>query len=131
MTTTIQVNVNETPKPNHTVIRFNGHITARGRGDGLPHTIFAFVIVQNADMNLINKVVEDQSKAFVNCQAMYVQRNQGKVIDCRINAQDRTLVPFHNISHITVDLVNMAGELSEPDAEGVERLSDGTTPSVQ
>lgn len=129
--TTIQVNVNNAPKPNHTVIRFNGHINWQGKSAGLPETIYAFVIVENADMSLINKVVEDQSNAFIRCQAMYVQRNQGKVIDCRINAQDRTLIPFHNISHITVDLVNMSGELSEPDENGVERLTDGTTPPVQ
>lgn len=129
--TTIQVNITDKPKPTHTVVRFNGHITWEGQAAGLPKVVFAFVIVQNADRELINKVVEEQSFAFISRQVLFVQRDQGKVIDCRINAQDRMMVPFHSIAYMSVDLVNMTGELSEPDAEGVERLADGNVPLVQ
>jgi hypothetical protein len=126
--TNIQVQVSEGPKPKQVVIRFNGHITWAGQSNGLPETIYAFLIVQDAEMVIVNKLIEDQSVAFVRSQAMYVQKEQGKIIDLRIHATERMLVPFHNISCITVDLINMDGLFSEPDEEGVERLPDGSEP---
>lgn len=126
--TEIEVSVREPRKPSTIVLRFNGHITWGGQTNGLPPTIFAFLITQDLDMATITKLIEEQSGAFIRSQAMYVQRDQGQIIDIRFKPQDRMLVPFHNIAFITVDLVNMAGELSEADEEGVERLPDGSEP---
>lgn len=128
--TNIQVQVNE-PKPKQVVIRFNGNITWIGLSNGLPETIYAFLIVQDAEMAVVNKLIEDQTAAFIRSQAMYVQREQGKIIDLRFHAHERMVVPFHNISCITVDLINMDGVVSEPDADGVERLPDGSEPTKQ
>ncbi len=129
--TAIEVQVKESPKPQQVVVRFNGHISWKGQADGLPPTIFAFLIAQDCDMPIIAKLIEDQSGAFIRSQAMYVQREQGKIIDLRIKPQDRMVVPFHNIAFMTVDLINIAGELSEPDENGVERLSNGQEPVKQ
>lgn len=126
--TSIQVQVNEGPKPKQMVIRFNGHITWEGQSNGLPETICAFLIVQDAEMGMVNKLIEEQQGAFIRSQAMYVQREQGKIIDLRFHAHERMLVPFHSIAIMTVDLINMDGTVSEPDADGVERLPDGSEP---
>ena|SRR5713226_150509 len=115
---------------NH-VIRFNGHITWEGRSNGLPEVIYAFIITEGADATFITKVIEDQSRAFIVSQAMYVQREQGKIIDIRQTPQDRTLVPFHNIAFIDVSVFPMTGELSTPDEAGVERLTNGKEPVKQ
>lgn len=129
MQTEIQITEKRVPK--HSVIRFNGHITWEGRMNGLPEVIHAFIILEDADAAFINKMIEDQTRSFINSQAMYVQRDQGAVIDLRIAPQDRMLVPFHNIAYINADLLPMTGELSAPDEKGVERLSDGKEPLKQ
>lgn len=126
--TSIQVQVNEGAKPKQMVIRFNGHITWAGRANGLPEIIYAFLIVQDAKMEMVNELIENQQGAFIRSQAMYVQREQGKIIDLRFHAHERMVVPFHNIALMTVDLINMDGTVSEPDENGVERLSDGSKP---
>ncbi len=115
---------------NH-VIRFNGHITWEGRSNGLPEVIYAFIITEDANPGFINKAIEDQSRAFIASQAMYVQREQGKIIDLRQTPQDRMLVPFHNIVFIDASVFPMTGELSAPDEKGVERLKNGEEPVKQ
>ncbi len=127
--TQVKVNITEAPNSQHALIRFNGHINARGRGDGLPATIFAFVIVENANSKFISDMIESQSGAFIRSQAMYVQRDQGAIIDIRDIPDQRMLVPFHNIAYIDVDVMPLVGELSLPDEEGVERLSNGAEPT--
>lgn len=113
------------------VIRFNGHINWAGRASGLPEVIYAFLIVTDANEAFINKLIEDQTASFIRSQAMYVQREQGKPIDLRIKAQDRLLVPFHNIAYINVDVTALTGELSSADEHGVERLENGEEPIKQ
>lgn len=113
------------------VIRFSGHINWQGRSSGLPETIYAFLILEDATADFISKMVEDQTAAFVRSQSMYVQREQGKMIDLRVTPQDRMLVPFHNIAFISVDVQPLIGELSAADHEGVERLSNGEEPVKQ
>jgi|SRR5882724_3504532 len=126
-----EIQITEKRAPTHHVIRFNGHITWEGRSNGLPEVIYAFIILENANQALVNKMIEDQSRAFINSQSMYVQRDQGAIIDLRITPQDRMLVPFHNIAYIDAELLPMTGELSGPDEEGIERLSDGKEPLKQ
>jgi hypothetical protein len=129
--TTINVSIQERPVPRSVVIRFTGHITRDGYASGLPETIFAFLITQDCDMTTINKLIEDQVAAFVRSQGMFVQREQGKILDLRMSVLDGMLVPFHNIAYIDVELVNMAGELLVADENGVERLLDGSEPLKQ
>lgn len=123
--------IGEERAPVQHVLRFNGHITHLGRSDGLPDVIFAFLIVENFDKNSINKLIENQSKAFIGSQAMYVQRDQGKIIDLHEMPQNRMLVPFHNIAFIDVDVILMTGEVSVSDEQGIERLHDGNEPLKQ
>jgi hypothetical protein len=121
----------DTPNKTQTVVRFNGHITWEGRAGGLPETIHAFLILENADEKFISEMVEAQSRAFIGSQAMYVQRDQGAIVDLRVMPRNRMLVPFHNIAYIDVDVIPMTGELSAPDELGVERLSNGEEPTKQ
>ena len=127
--TQIEVQVND-QKVKHILVRFNGHITSVGRGDGLPPVIYAFLILENANDDFINKMVEEQSSAFIRSQSMYVQREQGAIIDIRAIPQDRMLVPFHNIAFIDVDISPMM-EMPMPDENGIQRLSNGTEPMKQ
>jgi len=113
------------------VIRFNGRISWEGQANGLPETIYAFLIFDGDDSKKMNELIESQSLAFVRSQCMIVQRDQGKVIDLRQTPQDRMLVPMHWIVNIAVDINPMVGELSQADETGVERFKDGTEPVKQ
>lgn len=126
-----EIQVTEKRTPTRHVVRFNGHITWEGRSNGLPEIIYAFLILENADEKFIGEMVENQSGAFIRSQAMYVQRDQGALIDIRQRPQDRMLVPFHNIAFIDVEVNLMTGDLSMPDEQGVERLSNGEEPLKQ
>lgn len=114
--------------PSQYLIRFNGHISWEGQSNGLPSVIFAFLIFEGDDTNFINQLIETQTAAFLRSNAMYVQRDQGKIVDLRQTPQDRMVVPLHWITNITVDIKRLIGELSEADEAGVERLKDGKKP---
>ena len=126
-----EIQITEKRAPTQHVIRFNGHITWEGRSNGLPEVIYAFLILENADEKFINEMIENQSGAFIRCQAMHVQRDQGAIVDLRLTPKDRMLVPFHSISFINVEVFPLVGELSAPDERGIERLSDGKEPLKQ
>jgi hypothetical protein len=113
------------------VIKFTGKISWDGRANGLPEEIYAFVIFDGDDSKQINNIIEAQGTAFVRSQAMYVQRDQGQVIDIRQIPQDRILVPMCWIVSIAVTVTPLVGELSLGDEDGVERLKDGSEPPKQ
>ena len=112
------------------VIRFNGHITWEGQANGLPPVIWAFLVVDGANDQFIVEQIEIQTAAFLRSQAMFVQREQGKVIDLRLTPAGRMVVPFHEIAYIDVDVLPLIGELSYEE-DGVEKLSDGAEPVKQ
>lgn len=114
-----------------TLIRFNGHITWEGRTNGLPEVIYAFVILDEATPEFIVQMIEQQMNWFTSRQLMFVQREQGEVIDIRTAIAQRMAVPFHTIAFIDVDVMPLTGELSNPDESGVERLSNGEEPVKQ
>lgn len=113
------------------LIRFNGHITWNGRSNGLPETIYAFILMEDPDRALIIKMIEEQLSSFTRAQCMFVQREQGKPVDLRSQPAGRMAVPFHNISLIDIDVLPVAGEFSEADEDGVERLTNGEEPKKQ
>jgi hypothetical protein len=114
-----------------TVIRFNGHITWEGQSNGLPETIYAYLVSDGLDDDAILQLMENQLRQFVGSQMMSVQKDQGSLIDLRKTPQGRMAVPFHMIAYIDVDVIPMTGELPNPDEDGVERLEDGTEPVKQ
>lgn len=113
------------------VIRFIGKISWEGQNNGLPPEIYAYIIFEGDEKKDIDAVIEQQVAAFIRMQAMPVQKEQGKVIDLRQTPADRMLVPFRWIVTLSADIHRMAGELSAPDENGVERLSDGKEPVKQ
>lgn len=114
-----------------TVIRFNGHITWEGQTNGLPETIYAYLISDGLDDDAILQLMADQLRQFVSCQMMSVQKDQGSLIDLRKTPQGRMAVPFHMIAYIDADVIPMAGELSNADEDGIEKLSNGEEPVKQ
>lgn len=114
-----------------TLIRFNGYITWDGQSNGLPETIYAFILLEDPDPKLIIKMIEEQLSSFVRAQCMFVQREQGKPIDLRSQPAGRMAVPFHNISLIDIDVLPVTGEFSEADENGIERLANGEEPLKQ
>jgi hypothetical protein len=114
-----------------TLIRFNGHVNHKGRGDGLPETIYAFRVLQDPDAELINKVIEHQMNTFTSRQMMFVQRDQSEAVDLYSNLTSQMGVPFHNLACIDIDILPMVGEMSLPDEHGVERLTNGEEPVKQ
>ncbi len=114
-----------------TVIRFNGHITWEGQSNGLPETIYAYLISDGLDDSAILQLTESQLRQFVGSQMMSVQKDQGALIDLRKTPQGRMAVPFHMIAYIDVDVIPMTGELSNLDESGVERLENGEEPVKQ
>jgi hypothetical protein len=114
-----------------TLIRFNGHVNHKGRGDGLPETIYAFRVLQDPDAELINKVIEHQINTFTSRQMMFVQRNQNEMVDLYSNLTSQMAVPFHNLACIDTDVIPMVGELSTADESGKELLPNGEEPVKQ
>lgn len=117
------------------LLTFVGKISWEGRQNDLPEEIYAFLIydengapAETTTPN-INKLIEDQMVAFLKAQGMFVQRDQGQVIDLRVTPQDRMYVPFRWVVHLRVTLKPLAVELSNPDEHGVERMKDGSVPT--
>ena len=48
-----------------TVIRFNGHITWEGQSNGLPETIYAYLISDGLDDAAILQLMENQLRQFM------------------------------------------------------------------
>jgi hypothetical protein len=113
------------------VIIITGQISFEGQNNGLPPEIHAYLILNGADSTAINSLIEEQCGVFVRSQAMFVQRNQGKVIDLHQTPADRMLVPMRWIVSITAEARPLTGELSEADEEGFQRLENGSTPLIQ
>jgi hypothetical protein len=126
----MQVNIQQAQqsKPTQYVIRFIAQISWEGQSNGLPPEIYAYVVYEGDDSAVINKIIEDQSGAFIRWQAMAAQKEQGRVIDLNQTPAERMLVPFRWIVSLTSDVHKLGAELSEADEKGVERLSDGTEP---
>jgi hypothetical protein len=113
------------------VIRFNGHVSWDGRANGLPETIYAFLMMKGYDRAMYNQAIEAQFAAFAASQFMVVAKDQGSLIDARQMPADRMAVPIRWITCIDVNIIPMVGELSLPDEKGVERLDNGEEPLKQ
>lgn len=113
------------------VIRFNAHISWEGQSNGLPKTLYAFIIFDGNDRAAINDIIEKQSGGFLRMGAFFCQKDQGSIIDLLRVPQERMLVPMRWITHLDVDVLPMVGELPMADEHGVERLSNGTEPLKQ
>ena len=119
---------------NQYALKFTGKISWEGQSNGLPPEIYAYVILEGAggpqEKSFIDQTIETQAAAFMRSQAMYVQRNQGEIIDIRQTPSERILVPFKWIVSISATLHVLGAELSQPDGEGKEILRDGSTPRL-
>ncbi len=120
---------------NQYALKFTGRISWEGQANGLPSEIHAYIILESEggaqEKAFIDQTIENQTMAFVRMQAMAVQRNQGDMIDLRQTPADRILVPFKWIVDISASIHKLGAEASDPDADGVERLNDGSTPQLQ
>lgn len=110
------------------IVRFNAKISWEGRINGLPETIYAYLMFDQYDEKICNQVMENELAKFIHSRGMAAQKDQGQVIDLRQFPQDRMFVPMQWIVHITVDAFNLGADLSLPDEAGVERLPDGNEP---
>jgi hypothetical protein len=120
---------------NQYALKFTGRISWEGQTNGLPPEIYAYIILESeggaGEKPFIDQTIESQVMAFVRMQAMAVQRNQGDMIDLRQTPADRILVPFKWVVDISASVHKLGAEVTDPDAEGVERLNDGSTPLLQ
>jgi hypothetical protein len=117
--------------PTQYVIKFIGKISWEGQSNGLPPEIYAYIVYEGDNAKDIANIMEQQSAAFLRMQAMAVQKDQGQIIDLNQTPADRMLVPMCWIVSISANVVKLVGELSTPDVDGVERLTDGTEPVKQ
>ena len=105
--------------------------------NGLPEVIDGFLLFDDAGAseqqfrNVVNIALDNQMKEFTSAQGMYVQRDQGQVLDLRKTPQDRMFVPFKWIVSIVPALTRLTGELSQTDETGKEILANGSVPSLQ
>jgi len=118
------------------VLIIRGKISWEGRMNGLPEVIDGFLLFDDAGVNeqqfrgVVNVALEAQMQEFAKVQGMYVQQDQGQVVDLRRTGQDRMFVPFKWIVNITPYLTRLTGELSQPDENGKEILANGSVPSL-
>ncbi len=116
------------------VLIFHGKISWEGQANGLPDQVDAFLLFDDAGVNekqfksVITIALEQQMLEFTKAQGMYVQRDQGQVLDIRATVLDRMFVPFKWIVYITPVLTRLTGELSQTDEDGKEILANGSVP---
>jgi len=110
----------------HQIIRFIGKISWEGQANGLPPEIYGFITLQDADNAAVNNAVAAQFGVYRAMGGMVVEKNQGALIDMQVNWLSRMYVPFDWIVSVQVAFTNLSQEISQPDEEGVERLTDGT-----
>ena len=128
---TPQITTQPAVKPSQYVPRFIGKVSWEGRANGLSPEIYGYIIYEGDNTAQINEILEAQSASFIHMQAMAVQKDQGKIIDIRQTPSDRMLVPFRWLVSMSCDIHKMVGELSNPDENGIERLSNGDEPAKQ
>lgn len=115
---------------NQYAIQFIGKVSWEGQSNGLPPEISAYLVVESeggaAEKPFITDVIEKQVTAFFKWGAMFVQRDQGQIVDLRQTPQDRIAVPLRWIVSLSVKLHALGAELPNADENGVERLKDGS-----
>lgn len=119
------------PTPSQYVIKFIADISWEGRSNGLPEAVLAYLIYEGDDSKAIVGLIEWQMNQFTQAQMMYVQRDQGQIIDLRAVPQDRVGIPFRWIVKFSVEVKKLGAEMPMPDESGVERFSDGSEPAKQ
>ena len=110
------------------VLTITAKISWEGQANGLPPEVYAFVIYTGEDPSIINAILENEISTFARYQMMFAQRDQGQIIDLHKTPQDRIAIPFRWIVNFSATVGKLGAELSEPDEEGVERLSNGNQP---
>jgi hypothetical protein len=128
---TSRIEIKSGQKPPQYVLRFVGKVSWEGRSNGLPDEVYAYAVYEGDNSHEINSIIEAQVGNFIRWQAIAVQKDQGKIIDMRQAPAERMLIPFKWIVNISTEITKLTGELSEPDENGVERLSDGSEPLKQ
>lgn len=112
-------------------LRFTGKISWEGRENGLPEFVYQYSLFADFNKEQINALLEQENHQHMHDQGMHVSRDQGQIIDLSQIPQDRMFVPMKWIVCIRPDIITFNPELSLPDADGVERFSDGSEPKVQ
>jgi hypothetical protein len=112
------------------VIKITAHISWEGRANGLPEEVSAYVIYTGENPADVNAIIEAEISTFARYQMMFVQRDQGQVIDIRLTPQDRIGIPFHWIVNFSITVSKLGAELSEANEEGLEVFQDGSKPRV-
>lgn len=115
----------------HHVIRFTGKISWEGQSNGLPEKVYAFLFFQAYERQLFVNQINEQMEMFTHEGGMQCQTVQGEIIDLDQMPQDRMFVPMQWIVNIKPEVIHLSQELSLPDEDGVERLSDGSEPIKQ
>ena len=116
------------------VLIFAGKVSWEGQSNGLPEHIEAFLLFDDAGANekqfktVVTAALEQQMLEFTKAQGMYVQRDQGQILDLKSTVLDRMFVPFKWIVYITPVLTRLTGELSQTDEDGKEILANGSVP---
>ena len=113
------------------VIQFNAAISWEGQANFLPPVLHSYLIFDQYDKDVFDKVIDQTLQAFIGRQAFICDREQGQPSDIRQFPANKLLVPFRWIVGITVEVRNLVGEMSTPDSDGVERLTNGEEPSKQ
>lgn len=116
--------------PQH-VIRYIAVISWEGQANGLPPALCAYMIFDQYDRAIFDKVIDANFEAYAQRQAFFCSQDQNRVIDIREVPSDRRMVPMRWIVQITCDVQPLVGEMSLPDEDGVERMTDGSEPVKQ
>ena len=113
------------------IIDFVAKTSWEGRINGLPNELHAYLLFDGYNRKAFDDAIEAQTAVFLKVNAFFCQSDQGQVIDLRQMPQDRMLVPIRWIVDMKVRVINVVGEISQADEQGVERLADGSEPKKQ
>ena len=91
------------------IIKFTGEVSWEGQANGLPDKIHAFLVFKEYNREVFDAAIETQTGAFLRMGAMFVQKDQGQIIELNKMPQDRIMVPMRWIVSMGVEVVNMVG----------------------
>ncbi len=92
----------------------------------MPPEIYGMIAIQDGNSATISDAIANQLGLYRKLGGLVVEKDPGAPVDMKLTWLSRMFIPMEWIVNISVSLVNLSQEITQPDEEGVERLTDGS-----
>lgn len=117
--------------PTQQLIRFIARTSWEGQRNGLPEFLYSYMIFDQYDRAIFDKVIEQNFQNFGLTQLFPTDADTDRIIDIREVPAGRRSIPLKWIVEITVSIHALGAEMSQADENGKELMSDGSEPVKQ